>query len=253
MEYPRVAEYLDMAPMLSGTGNTEADAAFELRIVHFMTGGLDFSANPYWDIVGPSVSARGGRRTVDCGNPEGSVRLAFAATILQGVYAYAVPAPETLAWCRDFCGGRPIVEIGAGRGYWAAMLARSGCTVHAYDSEPPDVAENISFPRGRGHPLTWYPVASISARADRGGTGSDEVMLLCWPPGWGDSMASRSLTEFERAGGRRLIYIGEPPGGRTADDAFFHALRERWRLASQDEEFVSWWNVSDVAQAWVRS
>jgi hypothetical protein len=36
-EYPKVAEYLDMAARLSGTGDTEADAAFDLRFVHYMS------------------------------------------------------------------------------------------------------------------------------------------------------------------------------------------------------------------------
>ncbi|WP_256671670.1 hypothetical protein [Nocardia cyriacigeorgica] len=38
-EFPKVAEYLDTAPMLAGTGNQDADAAFDLRFVHYMTGG----------------------------------------------------------------------------------------------------------------------------------------------------------------------------------------------------------------------
>lgn len=32
--YPRVAEYLEIAPMLPGTGDQHADAAFDLRLVH---------------------------------------------------------------------------------------------------------------------------------------------------------------------------------------------------------------------------
>jgi hypothetical protein len=65
-------------------------------------------------------------------------------------------------------------------------------------------------------------------------------------------MASEALRSFEEQGGRRLVYIGEPKGGKTGDDAFFDALASRWRLESFDEQFVSWWNLADVAQSWTR-
>ncbi|MFE3985050.1 hypothetical protein ACFXPR_11260 [Nocardia tengchongensis] len=60
-------------------------------------------------------------------------------------------------------------------------------------------------------------------------------------------MASEALGEFERAGGNQLVFIGEPKGGKTGDDAFFDAPEDRWRLESQDAQFVSWWNLSDIA------
>ena len=68
----------------------------------------------------------------------------------------------------------------------------------------------------------------------------------------GDTMASDALAAFEVAGGERLVYIGEPKGGKTGDDAFFDALSARWTLESADTRFVSWWNLADTAQGWVR-
>lgn len=66
-EFPKVAEYLDTAPMLAGTGDQDVDAAFDLRFVHYMTGGGEQSANPYWDIVAPSIAVDGSRRLVNGG------------------------------------------------------------------------------------------------------------------------------------------------------------------------------------------
>ncbi|MRH89955.1 hypothetical protein GFY24_21360 [Nocardia sp. SYP-A9097] len=250
--FPKVADYLDTAPMLSGSGNVQADSAFDLRFVHFMTGGPAASSNPYWDIVGPSVSDRDGIRRADGGRPNGSARLGYAQTILQAVYAYAIPAPETLAWMADFCAGRPIVELGAGRGYWAAQLAKQGLVVDAYDSEPPDRAENLSFPGAAGQLDVWHPVGDLAACSARISDRPDHVLFLCWPPGWGSTMASQALAEFERSDGERLVFVVEPKGGKTCDDAFFDALNSGWRLESQDSQYVSWWNLSDVAQGWVR-
>lgn len=248
--YPRVADYLRTASRLPGSGNSQADGAFDLRLLHYMTGDQKTSTNPYWDIVAPSVSDHEGRRVVNNGSPAGSAQLAYAATILQAAYAYAIPSPETINWAIQFCDGRPLVEVGAGRGYWANQLSIAGLEVAAYELDPPDKIENASFPQSTGQADLWYPVTAIDGLRFEGH--ADHVLFLCWPPGWGNTMASDILASFESAGGKVLIYIGEPKGGKTGNDDFFDALADRWELESTDSSFVSWWNLGDVAQAWVR-
>ncbi|MFE3190526.1 hypothetical protein ACFXHA_16035 [Nocardia sp. NPDC059240] len=250
-EFPRVAEYFDTASRLPGTGDERADAAFDLRLVHYLTGGS--SDNPYWDIVAPSVSEVAGRRVVDGGRVNGSPRLAFAQTILQSAYAYAIPAPATIEWLAEVCAGRPVTELGAGRGYWAAQLSRAGVPVHAADSQPPGLTENPSFPASSGLRDQWHPVTADTTEAARTAGRNAHILLLCWPPGWGDHMASATLAEYASAGGDRLIYIGEPPGGKTADDAFFAHLAASWHPNPPDPHYVSWWNLTDTAQSWTRS
>lgn len=251
-DYPKVAEYLDVAPQLRGTGDNSADAAFDLRFVHYVTGGSAQSPNPYWDIVAPSVFENDGRRIVSGVSLDGCPRLAYAQMLLQAIYAYAIPSPATLEWVSQFCAGRPIVELGAGRGYWAAQLAGSGLKVDAYDSEPPHTTQNVSFPTAAGQQDVWYHVSDAGEFSGRLATQSDSVLFLCWPPGWGNTMASQALGEFENSGGDRLVFIGEQQGGKTGDDAFFDALSAEWKLESSDTQFVSWWNLTDAAQGWVR-
>ncbi|WP_280276146.1 hypothetical protein [Nocardia wallacei] len=251
-EYPKVADYLDTAPMLPGTGDEQADAAFDLRLVHYMTGDRSVSANPYWDVVAPSVFEHEGRRVVNGGRSKGSARLGYAQTVLQAAYAYAIPSPETIAWLGRICEGRTVAELGAGRGYWAAQLAGTGLRIEAYDSEPPDRTENVSFVQAAGQSDIWHSVGDLNDFASRL-FNSDDVLFLCWPPGWGNTMASEAVAAFEAAGGERLVYIGEPKGGKTGDDAFFDALAARWDLKDEDAQFVSWWNLDDRAQFWVRS
>ena len=250
--YPKVAEYLEMAARLAGTGDDQADAHFDLRLVHYMTGGSAVSSNLYWDIVEPFVVEYDGRRVVNGGRAKGSARLAFAQMLLQATYAYAIPAPQTIEWMADFCLDIPIVELGAGRGYWAAQLAHSGLTVEAYDSEPPDKTQNPSFPGVIGQADVWHPVGNLTEFATRARP-ADYTLFLCWPPGWGDTMSSEALTLFEDAGGERLVYIGEPKGRKTGNDAFFDALSSRWKLESVDPHFVSWWTEADIAQGWIRN
>jgi len=251
-EFPRVAEYLNTAPTLSGTADAEADRAFDFRMLNFMTDDESVSGNPYWDIVAPAVTVDGRRRVVNGGAPQGSARLAYAQTVLQATYAYPIPSPETLNWVGEFCEGRPLVELGAGRGYWAAQLSRAGLSVDAYDLEPPGQSANESFPHAVGQADTWHRVGDAREAADRMRGSADSVLFLCWPPGWGNPMASEALRSFEEQGGTRLVYIGEPKGGKTGDDAFFDALASRWRLGTTDEQFVSWWNLADIAQGWTR-
>ncbi|MFE3001078.1 hypothetical protein ACFXG4_39615 [Nocardia sp. NPDC059246] len=249
-EYPVVADYLSTAPMLAGTGDERSDAAFDLRLVHYLTGGESATGNPYWDIVSGSVFEHDNRRMVSGGRANGSSRLGYAQTVLQAAYAYAIPSPETIGWVSQFCSGRTIVELGAGRGYWAAQLARAGLTVEAYDSEPPDTAANPSFPDTAGQQDVWFAVGDLDQYKAQSDDQSERVLFLCWPPGWGSPMASEALAEFEHAGGNQLVFIGEPKGGKTGDDAFFDVLAARWELETQDPQFVSWWNLSDVAQGW---
>ncbi|MFE3274869.1 hypothetical protein [Nocardia sp. NPDC059239] len=156
-EFPRVADYLDTASRLPGTGDERADAAFDLRLVHHLTG--DSSANPYWDIVGPSVSTVAGRRVVDGGRATGSTRLGFAQTILQSAYAYAIPAPETIAWITTLCAGRPLTEIGAGRGYWAAQPPAANTTPCSCAGPPAGA-------------ITWPPRLSPTSRPPAAPTSS---------------------------------------------------------------------------------
>jgi hypothetical protein len=208
-----------------------------------MTGGD--SNNPYWDIVAPAVD----------GNVVGeeSVRLFYARDLLQAAYAYPIPSPGTLHWAAAETQGRPLVEIGAGRGYWAHQLTRLGVDVAAYDSNPPANSDNNPcFPPIDRLPRDWHPVRHMRDLNAQHNNMSAAVLFLCWPPAWGDPMASNALTNYAQAGGDRLIYVGEPRGGTSADDRFFDALNADWELASEHPAHVRWWGLNDIAQCWKR-
>ncbi len=127
-------------------------------------------------------------------------------------YAFAVPTEAALTTIARYA---PIVELGAGTGYWAYLLRQRGVDVVAYDRFPPDRAENPN----RLDPRLWTEVLagdeSVLARfPDRG-------LLLCWPS-WRDPFAAAALDVYP---GATLIYIGEAAGGHTADDALLPAAR----------------------------
>lgn len=145
-------------------------------------------------------------------------------------YAWAIPAPETLDFVARWLGPK-AVEMGAGKGYWAAQLAALGVQIDAYDLEPP---EQTYYPVKRGWPgdLVSYPDCSL---------------FLCWPPER-DRMAFDCLALYP---GRRLVYIGEGKGGRTASDAFFEALEGRWQKIAEHPS-VHWPGVHDAVAVYGR-
>lgn len=125
-------------------------------------------------------------------------------------YAWAVPTDDALA---AIARHGPLVEIGAGTGYWAALLARRGVDVVAYDAAPPPAANH------------WHPGAACWVAVEQGGPEKvdlhpDRALFLCWPP-YADPMAADALRRYA---GRTVIYVGEGGGGCTGDEAFHDQL-----------------------------
>jgi hypothetical protein len=130
-------------------------------------------------------------------------------------YAFAIPSPSDLAWCRQILGGRAVLEIGAGTGYWAWQLRQLGIDVLAIDNG------DWSWP------MQWTRVDdSNTAMAVL--KNPDRALMMIWPP-YSDSMASAVLDFYT---GDLLIYAGEERYGCTADDEFHEALETRWEEIS---------------------
>ena len=53
-------------------------------------------------------------------------------------YAWAIPNERALRVLKHF---GPIIEIGAGSGYWQLMMSKSGIDCAAYDMFPPRTSE----------------------------------------------------------------------------------------------------------------
>jgi hypothetical protein len=130
-------------------------------------------------------------------------------------YAFGVPDRAALEAIARYA---PIVELGAGTGYWAYLLRNRGVDIVAYDVAPPDQAPNAY----KLEPRTWTQVVLGGVEVLQ--QHADRALFLCWP-GYRDTFAGDALREFR---GTVLIYVGEGPGGHTADDAFFDRLQREW-------------------------
>lgn len=134
--------------------------------------------------------------------PDTAANAEDALLMLAQRYAYVCPSDSTLAMLAAL---GPLVEVGAGTGYWAHKLRSTGADIVAYDQAPTDGDR-----ANRYHPRTspWTPVeqgdqAVLSGHPDRS-------LFLCWPPLF--SSLGDCLTYYR---GDTVAYIGDG-GCRTA-------------------------------------
>lgn len=132
-------------------------------------------------------------------------------SLLVKQYSWAVPDERAVKLIASL---GPIVEIGAGNGYWASLIASVGGDILAFDERPYD----NQWCMGSYHPIA---VGGPKAAGERPG----RVLFLCWPP-YDTSFADECLRRYVEAGGNTLVYIGEGSGGCTGDDAFHDRIQE---------------------------
>lgn len=153
--------------------------------------------------------------------------------------AYAVPSNEAIALISSL--ELPILECGAGTGYWASLLRAQGVTVAAYDIAPNRTAKQLLDAAGyssdgglraqggashneyHAEVPAWTTVLQGGAEAAAGRDApfhaASAVLFLCYPPPK-SPMALQCLRCFK---GDVVAYVGEWQGD-TATPAFERSL-----------------------------
>lgn len=144
--------------------------------------------------------------------PDGSVRRR-----LHRSFGFGIPDDAVLDAVVDAAPPAGVVEIGAGSGYWARLLAARGVDVVAYDLHPPPSPENKNF----GGVEPWHPVLQGDETAVA--RHPDRLLLLVWPTA-DEDWPAEALSRFHAAGGRQVAYVGGSHGGPTGDDRFHRLL-----------------------------
>jgi len=158
-------------------------------------------------------------------------------------YAWAIPTPEVIEAIAQFS---PLVEYGAGRGYWAALIEAAGGEIDCFDEKPPDVSTgNIWHPNKKGWTKTFTKVHQVGSEITV--VYPEATLFLCWPP-YNTPMAYDCLRQYE---GKRLVFVGEGDGGCTADDAFWELLQSEWEEVL-DLTIPTWWGIRDYVSVWER-
>lgn len=167
------------------------------------------------------------RTSCDCPDHRG------ARSHLTAKYAFAVPNEEALS---AISAHGPVVEMGAGAGYWARCLRERGVDVLAYDRCGEDWRRWFPEVARRGH--MWTTVVESDVHVLR--AISDRSLLLVWP-NCNSSFATRALAAYA---GNVVIYVGEGEGGCTADDRF-HRLVGRFWEQIEEVAIPQWYGIHD--------
>ena len=95
------------------------------------------------------------------------------------LYAFATPSPDALAALARYV---PLVEVGAGTGYWAYCLRKrySDIVVYACDRDPPSTSHSQKSNSYHGRADTWTLV--MKGGVDVASRYKDATLLLCYPP-----------------------------------------------------------------------
>jgi len=130
-------------------------------------------------------------------------------------WAWAVPTIKAIEMIAKYS---PMIEMGAGKGYWASLISKKGGMIHAYDKKP--YVNHWCLPgKGYYHVL----IGGVDVLKERRYRNCS--LFICWPP-YNGELAYEALKAFK---GDTFIYIGENSGGCTGDDRFFDELGEHWR------------------------
>lgn len=123
-------------------------------------------------------------------------------------FGFAIPCAEALDAIAALS---PLVEVGAGTGYWSALLTKRGADIIATDI----TANGYSFAIGSVIAIeTLDAVSAVQKYPDRN-------VLAVWPC-YTSTWATECATAM--ASGRTLALVSEWRGGCVADDSLFDLL-----------------------------
>jgi hypothetical protein len=186
--------------------------------------------NPLLDMIRKSLDSDG---SLSPRSLEAFAKVRPACCVM---FSWAVPTIEALQAIEAH---GPIVEMGAGTGYWAKLLRLRGVDVLAYDKHPGqnEQASHIWTAVRVGTPSVLESEAVSPGRN----------LLLCWPP-YDEPMAYECLEHFQ---GERVFYVGESPGGCTGDEDFHEKLRRDFDV-EKSIDLPQWPGIHDYLSVWRR-
>jgi len=161
-------------------------------------------------------------------------------------FSWAIPSHDSIdKLVKFFADKGEILEVGAGLGFWAALLQ-----AHYIEVIPTDPFRSHGLEKITPNQITKRTFTDVECmdHLEAIKTYNTPCLFLCWPS-YNDPFAAEALTAFQ---GKYLIYIGEAEGGCTADDKFFELLSENWTRL----EYISipsWDSIYDGICIYVRN
>lgn len=169
---------------------------------------------------------------------------ATARTRLIPQFAWAIPNHAALV---ALAASAPLIELGAGTGYWAYLLRERGVDIVAFDTEPPQTTTHQNqWQRSPMHVGTcWTDVQMGTPAVLRGGQYRERTLFLCWPP-----PTTMALEALDTYAGETVALIGCGPD-ETGCLAFYDLLLSQWKLI-QTVAIPQWCGVPDTLTIYQR-
>lgn len=158
------------------------------------------------------------------------------------LYAYATPNDDALTMLKEY---QPLVEIGAGTGFWASLLLERGIAITSYDKAPPQDKKCKKLNEFHANANTFSLIKTggpdtLSSQSEH------HNLFLCYPPP-NDPMARNCLKYFK---GKFIIHVGEYAGD-TADRSFESELHKGYQLVKRID-LPNWCNTAYAMTIWQR-
>lgn len=143
-------------------------------------------------------------------------------------YAWAIPTDEALAVLAKYS---PLIEIGAGKGYWASLIDGD---ILCYDCHANNPEVNYCVDGGANYHKVYR------GGTDRIAEHPERTLFLCWPP-YDTEMGGDCLQAYK---GDVFIYIGEGCGGCTGGTCFWDQIEEGWE-EEKCLDLPQWYGIND--------
>lgn len=144
-------------------------------------------------------------------------------------FSFALPCKEAMNLIKKYS---PILEIGAGSGFWAKMMHNAGIDI---------VATSINKGAYALNKQNYFPVKRMEAsRAVK--IHPDRNVFVSWV-NYGDNWGTIASKNIKK--GRHLIVIGEGEGGCTSNDKFFELIYSRHFEEIERLDIPKWYGLHD--------
>lgn len=151
---------------------------------------------------------------------------------------YGMPCAEAITMLAQ----APLVEIGAGTGFWSALIRNAGGDIVATDRIANGRPNRYGQLIGRYHPIIQMNGARAVSR-------HPERDVLCVWPSYMERWAAHALKRVKP--GRCVHMVGEGWGGATGNDWMFRLLQEQF-IEMQDMPLPRWRGINDHLTTYIR-
>lgn len=154
-------------------------------------------------------------------------------------YSFAVLTSDAIEKLKKY---GPIIEIGAGNGYWAYEMRKAGVDIIATEI---GVGSNNEY----NFVKPWTDLIEMEA-IEAARKYSERALMSVWPC-YDKSWAWKALMAYK---GDTFIYVGEGPYGCTGDDNLHAALSEEgpWNLV-ETVPILRWHGLHDTVNVYKRN